>query len=122
MGSTLDVLQFYCRNIFRFRPNVDYDLVWSAGLFDYLNDKRFIFLLKHLYAMVKPGGSLVIGNFSEYNPSRDYMEAGDWYLNYRSEEKLIELAEKSGLKNGDVFIDSEPERVNLFVEIKKRQI
>ena len=112
-----ELTSFYCKNVFRYKPKISYDLVWSAGLFDYLDDKRFVFLLKHLCSMVKTGGRLVIGNFSTHNPSRDYIEAGGWFLLHRSEVELYSLAKKSGVTENNISIKSEPERVNLFMHI-----
>lgn len=112
-------INFHCKNIFRYKSNSLYNLVWAAGIFDYLEDKMFIFLLKRLYLLVAPGGQLIIGNFSQYNPSRDYMEAGDWYLFHRNEEQLISLARESGIKKGNIRVTQEPERVNLFMHIFK---
>ncbi|MEO6202912.1 MAG: class I SAM-dependent methyltransferase, partial [Nitrospirales bacterium] len=34
-------IQFTHKNVFRFSPNKTYDLIWSAGLFDYFNDNIF---------------------------------------------------------------------------------
>lgn len=112
-----DLIAFHCQNIFRYRARKSYDLVWAAGLFDYLDDRRFVFLLNHLRAMASSGGRLIIGNFSTYNPSRDYMEAGDWYLFHRSEDELYSLAKESGVKEENIRVKSEPERVNLFMHI-----
>lgn len=112
-----DLIAFHCHNIFRYRAKELYDLVWAAGLFDYLDDRRFVFLLKHLRSMINTGGRLIIGNFSTYNPSRDYMEAGDWYLFHRSEEELYSLSKESGIKEDNISVKSEPKRVNLFMHI-----
>jgi len=111
------LITFHCRNIFRYKATESYDLMWAAGLFDYLDDGRFVFLLKHLHSMVNAGGCLIIGNFSPFNPSRDYMEAGDWYLFHRNEEELYSLAKESGIKEDNISIKSEQESVNLFMHI-----
>ena len=110
---------FYCHNAFRFKANKEYDLVWSAGLFDYLNDKQFIFLLRLLFNIVRPSGELVVGNFSNANPSRDYMEFAEWFLYHRSESDLQKLAEKAGCNPKSITIEKEPEGVNLFLRVRK---
>ena len=56
---------------------------------------------------------------SEYNPSKDYMEFGEWFLNHRTEEKLIKLAKSAGIKKQLVTVDKEQLGVNLFLRIKK---
>lgn len=112
-------INFYCKNIFRHKAVNSYSLIWAAGIFDYLEDKSFIFLIKRLYPLILPGGNLIIGNFSTFNPSRDYMEAGDWYLFHRSEDQLVSLARDSGIEKGNIHITKEQEKVNLFMYIFK---
>ena len=74
-------VRFICVNALRFTTKIKYDLVWSAGLFDYLNDGLFVHLLKRLMRFTGEGGELVVGNFGDFNPSRPYMELlGDWRL------------------------------------------
>ena len=120
LGEFSNSVTFTCQNVFRMKANGTfkaYDLVWSAGLFDYLDDRAFVVLLKKLDALVAPGGELVIGNISLFNPTRAYMEFGEWCLNYRSGQHLIELAELSSLGEKTVYVDSEPEQVNLFLHV-----
>ena len=110
---------FHHRNAFRFKADRKYHLIWSAGLFDYLSDRQFIFLFRSLWKMVAPGGMLVVGNFSEFNPSRDYMEFGEWFLHHRSEAQLIRLAETAGAPPRFITLDREPTRINLFLRVRK---
>jgi SAM-dependent methyltransferase len=112
-------VRFILCNAFKYRPEKDYDLAWSAGLFDYLDDKAFCFLLRRLYGSVKSGGGVAIGNFSENNSSRDYMEFGGWLLRHRSEDQLVELARSCGLPANNIAVEKEPEGVNLFLRIRK---
>lgn len=112
-------VRFILCNAFKYRPENDYDLIWSAGLFDYLDDKAFCFLLSRLFGYVKNGGEVVIGNFSENNPSRDYMESGNWFLHHRSEGRLLELAGSCGVPAGNIAVEKEQEGVNLFLRIRK---
>lgn len=115
----LQHIEFYHENVLRYVPSRGYDLAWSAGLFDYLNDRVFVRLLKALLAVVRPGGRVVVGNFSEFNPSRDYMEIfGDWHLQHRSAEHLTALARQAGAAPAQCTVSWEPEGVNLFLEIQ----
>lgn len=115
----LEFITFHQKNALRHIPATGYDLVWSAGLFDYLSDRVFVRLLKSLIPVVRPGGEVVVGNFSDYNPSRDYMELmGDWFLEHRSEEKLQELARKAGASDGAISVEWEPAGVNLFLHVQ----
>lgn len=115
-----DHITFINENALRFDPGYQYDLVWSAGLFDYFNDKLFVRLLRRTYSLVKDGGELVIGNFSTYNPSRGVMELyGQWYLHHRSEETLSKLAIEAGIPKELITVSKEEVGVNLFLHLKK---
>jgi SAM-dependent methyltransferase len=113
----LSNIEFHRDNAFKFKPSKQYDLIWSAGLFDYLNEDIFKMLLSKLLVFVKPGGELAIGNFSLNNSSRDYMECGEWFLHHRSPDDLIKIATDCGVPREKVFVQSEPLGVNLFLHI-----
>lgn len=114
----LDRITFTQMNALRFRASTQYDLVWAAGIFDYFSDTSFVSLLRRLIPALAPGGELVIGNFSENNPSRPHMELlGDWQLHHRSEEQLISLAQQAGISQEHIWIGTEPEKVNLFLHV-----
>lgn len=111
-------INFIAQNIFRYEADKNFDVVWSAGLFDYFNDSIFIKILRRFVNWTKPGGEVIVGNFSNYNPSRTFMELfGDWYLYHRSEEHLIQLAIQAGIEEKNIKIKKEPEGINLFLHI-----
>ncbi len=113
------LISYYKVNVLRFEPSKRYDLIWSAGLFDYFREKHFVYLVKKYINYVAEGGELVIGNFSTENPSQILMEVvSEWYLNYRSREDLLKIAGDAGLLNGNVFVDAEALGVNLFLNIQ----
>ena len=116
----LKYIHFEQNNVFRFQTEKKFDLIWSAGLFDYFNDRAFILTLKNFKNWLKPKGEIIIGNFNdEHNPSRDYMEIfGEWYLYHRTEEQLLELARKGGFTDNQISVGKEVENVNLFLHIK----
>lgn len=116
----LDKIQFVHSNIFKHREKNKYDVIWSAGLFDYFNDKAFIMIIKKFKDWLNPNGEIIIGNFNEnYNPSRAYMEIfGEWYLHHRTEDQLRELAQVAGFKANQIHIGKEAQNVNLFLHIK----
>lgn len=88
---------FNVRNVLRFKPTRTYGFVWCSGLFDYLNDKTAVYLLKRFNDMLAPGGTVAFGNFGEENGSRSYMEiVGRWFLIYRSPMDLMRLAAAAG--------------------------
>ena len=107
-------LCFLHRNALRLRADRHYDLIWCSGLFDYLNDRTAVHLLKRFRMALLPGGMMCIGNFGPDNPSRAYMEVvGEWFLIHRSAERLERLAMESGLKS--VRVLSEESGLNLFL-------
>ncbi|MEL6649460.1 MAG: class I SAM-dependent methyltransferase [Bacteroidota bacterium] len=119
LAEYADRIQYQNLNVFRYRPKEKYNLIWSAGMFDYLNDKLFVYLLKKMKNWLKPAGEIIIGNFSTYHPSRTYMEVfGEWYLHHRSERQLIALAQQAGYQLPEIQIGRESEGVNLFLHLR----
>jgi extracellular factor (EF) 3-hydroxypalmitic acid methyl ester biosynthesis protein len=117
----LEFLEFHHNNVIRFQPAKQYNLIWSAGLFDYFRDKHFVYLIKKYYEALKPGGRLIIGNFGSNNPSRKIMEVlGDWFLYHRSDEELIQFAKQADVPANEVKVIAEPLGINLFLTISKR--
>ncbi|QLY26459.1 class I SAM-dependent methyltransferase [Bdellovibrio sp. KM01] len=98
-------------------PEQDYDMIYSAGLFDYFTEHVAHMAAKQMLNSVKDGGHIIIGNFSKTNPCVPFMELIlDWHLIYRSEEDLLRIFNGLGSK---IWIEKEPLGVNLFVVIKK---
>jgi hypothetical protein len=114
---------FRRENVLRLRLDRHFDLIWSAGLFDYLADQVFVMVLRRFVPFIRPGGELVIGNFSKNNPSRYWMEAvGDWKLHHRTESELRALAHAAGVDDQRLSIGAEPEGVNLFLHIRGHEL
>ena len=107
-------VEFVEGNILRFKPKERFSLVWSAGLFDYFDDRTFWRILKRFVSSILPGGELVIGNFGDWNPTKGYMEAlAVWYLHHRSDEKLMDLAKQAGATDEyRIDVGFEPTKVN----------
>ena len=116
----MDYITFHNKNVLRFSPEGCYDLIWSAGLFDYFQDKLFVRLLKRFSYSLSNHGEMIIGNFNTTNPSRKIMEVlGDWYLYHRTEEQLMNFAIEAGITPENIEIFSEPLKINLFLKVKK---
>ena len=112
-------INFHQKNILRFSSAEKYDVIWSAGLFDYFEDRLFVMALKRLLTMLRPGGEILIGNFSEHNPNRGYMELfGEWFLIHRSREELIGLSLQAGVQRELITVEQEPLGINLFLKVK----
>ncbi len=121
LKNHLDKVTFIQQNIFRFRSTAQFDLVWSAGLFDYFEDSVFVRIFQRLLGNVKKNGAMVIGNFHPRNGSRPVMEImGDWYLHHRTNAELEDLAQQAGVAKEVICIEAEPEGVNLFLQVKYR--
>jgi extracellular factor (EF) 3-hydroxypalmitic acid methyl ester biosynthesis protein len=96
------------------------DLIYSAGLFDYLSERSFQALLSGLYDALRPGGMLLIGNVDISNPTRYLMEYfGEWYLIHRSSAQLLEKVRFLRPAPRRAWVEAEPLGVNLFLNIEK---
>ena len=75
-----------------YRPGSKYDLVYCAGLFDYLSDRLVTKVSQYLFGLLRPGGKLVLSNYTTNNPIIAWMTlVMDWELIYRSEEDFGDL-------------------------------
>jgi len=111
-------VRFINKNVIKFDTPKQYDLVWSAGLFDYFDDKTFVRLIQRFKKNIKVGGELIIGNFHPQNPTIHIMEFSDWFLHHRDENQLITLMEEAGCSKEQITIEQEAQGVNLFVRVK----
>ncbi len=114
-----DSIEYFKINVLRFKPYQWYDLIWSAGLFDYFKDKHFVYMIGKYYKYLASGGEFIIGNFSPSNPTRRLMEVlSDWYLVHRSKYDLVRMALEAEANEKQVDVDMEELGVNLFLRIK----
>jgi cyclopropane fatty-acyl-phospholipid synthase-like methyltransferase len=98
-----------------------YDLVWSAGLFDYFKDKHFTFLIRKYINCLAENGEMVISNFSTKNPTNRLMEVlSDWYLNLRTDSDLLRIALDANANKELISIEKEQLNINLFLKIQKK--
>lgn len=103
-------------NVLRYQAQHAYDLVWCAGLFDYLKERTALKLIKTMMSSLSRDGTVIFGNFNEGNTQRHYMNVGNWRLIHRDKPTLISLCEKAGLDN--VLIEREETGVNSFCVLK----
>jgi extracellular factor (EF) 3-hydroxypalmitic acid methyl ester biosynthesis protein len=74
------------------------DLIYSAGLFDYLKTASALSVLRSLVRSLKPDGLLVVANLTGVSPEIAYMEAVmDWWMQYRGPGELKTLVDKAGI-------------------------
>ncbi len=114
-----DKVNFICQNIFRFQATKKYNLIWSAGLFDYFDEKTFKRTLAKIKTWMKPNGVILIGNFDTNNSSKNYMDFFGWHLNHRSKDTLKKIgSEIFDTDNYRIEVLVERECVNLFLKIQ----
>jgi len=92
----------------------DFDVVYCAGLFDYLSDKVCSRLLGYFASCMKSGGRLLVTNVHSNNPERPGMEhLLEWYLIYRDEAKMEQLLPPLS-RQRSTYVDATG--VNVFAE------
>lgn len=70
----------------------DFDLVYAAGLFDYLHDATATALLRKMLTFTRTGGEVLIANILPGHDAVGYMEAYmDWKLVHRTAVDLRRL-------------------------------
>jgi hypothetical protein len=71
----------------------DFDLVYAAGLFDYLGEVSATALLRGMLALTRPGGEVLVANVLPRHDDIGYMEAyADWPLLDRTCDELRGMA------------------------------
>jgi SAM-dependent methyltransferase len=96
------------------------DLIYSIGLIDYFGDKFVVQLLNFAHDHLKPGGSVVLGNFHPRNPNKAFMDhILDWKLIHRDEQDMHRLFGQSKFGKDADAIHFEQEGINLFAQCYK---
>jgi extracellular factor (EF) 3-hydroxypalmitic acid methyl ester biosynthesis protein len=99
-----------------------YDFVYAAGLFDYLNAPVAAALTGRMFEAVCPGGTMLIPNFLTGIRDVGYMEAFmDWHLIYRDHADMYALAAAlpaDRVAHIDVFND--PDNTIVFLVVTKK--
>jgi extracellular factor (EF) 3-hydroxypalmitic acid methyl ester biosynthesis protein len=99
--------------------SAEYDLVYCAGLFDYLPDRVCQQLLTMFYAMLAPGGLLLATNVDPSNPIRNIMGfIFEWCLLERTGPQMQRLAPEATILE-HCKISAEATGCNVFIEIRK---
>ncbi len=93
-----------------------FELIYSAGLYDYLPDAMARRLTARLVQMLAPGGRLLIANFVPAGTGRGYMELFmDWTLVLRTPVQMQALARQAGATLVHSFMD--PHRNVVYAEL-----
>lgn len=100
----------------------NFDFVYAAGLFDYLNAHVAAALTCRMFEMTRPGGLMLIPNFLTSVRDIGYMEAFmDWHLIYREHADMHELVAAlppNSVADWQIF-DDEDESIT-FLQVSKR--
>jgi hypothetical protein len=98
-----------------------FDLVYSAGIYDYFEDRLADRVTRSLFGYVKPGGKLLVANFVPDIRDVGYMECFmDWWLTYRTAETMTALVAGLGAAevSGQRLFHDETNQI-VFLEIAK---
>jgi SAM-dependent methyltransferase len=100
-----------------------FDLIYSSGLCDYLNDTMSQRLAGELFARLNPGGLLLLTNFVNDIEGVGYMEAFmDWNLVYRNRQDMMAMSARIPDRQiGQVTVFSEENHNVLFIMIQRNQ-
>jgi extracellular factor (EF) 3-hydroxypalmitic acid methyl ester biosynthesis protein len=100
-------------------PASQYDLIYSAGLFDYLSDQVCERTLEVLYNWLAPGGLILATNVHPSNPLRHGMDhLLDWNLIHRDAAQAKRL-KPACIANDDYLVESDLTGVNIFMSARK---
>ncbi len=100
-------------------PEEQYDMIYCAGLFDYLTDQVCQRIMEILYRWLAPGGLLLATNVDTSNPMRHGMEhLLDWHLIYRN-ARQAEAVLPSAAEPECSSVKADLTGVNLFMEARK---
>jgi len=98
------------------------DLIYSAGLYDYLAKPVATRLTTMLFSALRPGGTLLLANFLPDIQDVGYMECFmDWHLIYRTDREMLALTD--ALPPGEVAYMQQfhdPLDNITFLEVTKR--
>lgn len=91
-----------------------FDIVYCAGLFDYLSDRVCARLLGLFCQWSEAQSEILATNVHPSNPTRHWMEyLLEWYLIYRDERQMHQIAKDLGRQ--EVFVDDTG--INVFLKI-----
>ncbi|MCA8914425.1 MAG: class I SAM-dependent methyltransferase [Planctomycetes bacterium] len=98
------------------KPAEQWDLVFCAGLFDYLSDRICKRLLKLFHSWTRPGGRVAATNVHASNPIRLFMEhILDWHLVYRDDAGFAQLVPEDWRPQ----ISTDSTGVNVYLVVDK---
>jgi chemotaxis methyl-accepting protein methylase len=101
-----------------------YDLIYSTGLFDYLDERLATKLVSNLRKILKDGGMMKISNYRERsnNDSAYLMEwVCEWYLIYRTEDEFRRIFLNAGFSQNELQIIPQRSKVMQYCFATRRR-
>ncbi len=97
-----------------------FDFIYSAGLFDYLNDKVASRMIERLYEVLSPGGTMIIPNFLKDINEKVYMETFmKWNLIYRNDDDMIQLCSGLGINKDQIELYHDDMGNVVYLRVRK---
>lgn len=117
-GRNIECVAGSVKDLLRRRTNLGtFDLIYSAGLYDYLPEGTGHLLSKALFRMLNDGGRLIIANFVP-NEDMGYMEAFmGWKLLHRTRQEFERLVESLEPYLQKLYFDDN--RCVVYIELQK---
>jgi len=100
-----NAIRLALKNDIRREINSTYDLIYSLGLFDYLDERPASRLVSNLRNILNPDGIMVIANVADKynNSSSAWMEwVADWNLIYRSKDEFKKIFLDAGFSSAEL--------------------
>lgn len=97
------------------------DVIYSAGLFDYLQSRHLVKIINGLYASLTKGGLLILP-FKDCNryETFDYHWLVKWdYFLQRDENEFWDILMKAGVPTADVSVERDDTGVILFYTVRR---
>lgn len=117
-GSVVDLVKSTKREVGR-NEIEKYDLVYCAGLFDYLSQRLCSSVISYLYALTRKGGKVIVSNYTPQNALRYFMGIVlDWELIHRTPEEFQALMGQTTARE-DFQIIEDDTRTELYAIARK---
>lgn len=95
-----------------------FDLVYSGGLFDYLDNATSAALVRKFATLLNPGGKLIIGNFTKENKTKAFLHLlTDWALIHKTEQEMRNWA--TGIEGVTVDVEYDGVGINAFLVVTR---
>jgi extracellular factor (EF) 3-hydroxypalmitic acid methyl ester biosynthesis protein len=99
---------------------IRFDMVYCAGLFDYLSEGTCRALLRLFWDSLRPEGLAVVANMDDSKPFRNFIEfVLDWRLIYRKSADLLAFCSPEIVEFARTV--AELTSVNVFLHVRKPQ-